>query len=200
MQADKGAELIIGFDTKIDKDTYKNHLNKNTILEALHHETITTGDTFYIPTGRVHAIGAGVLLAEIQQTSDITYRIYDYDRIDDKTGEKRELHNDLAIDVIDYQVYENYKTEYEVVKNKSNKLVHVPFFKTNIIFLSGALDKDYSSLESFVIYICVEGEFNITFNENVYTLKLGETILLPAVLNCLKLNSVHAKILEVYYY
>ena len=129
MQADKDAELIVGFDEKIDTDSYKTHLENNTILDVMHHETVQKGDTFYIPTGRVHAIGAGVLLAEIQQTSDVTYRIYDYDRVDSKTGAKRELHNELAIDVIDYEVHDTYKTEYSIEKNVSNKLVHSPYFK-----------------------------------------------------------------------
>ena len=110
MQADKDAELIVGFDEKINNEDYKKHLENNTILNVMHHENVQKGDTFYIPTGRVHAIGAGVLLAEIQQTSDVTYRIYDYDRVDSKTGAKRELHNDLAINVIDYEVHDNYKT------------------------------------------------------------------------------------------
>ena len=110
MQADKDAELIVGFDEKINTDDYQAHLKNNTILNVMHHENVSKGDTFYIPTGRVHAIGAGVLLAEVQQTSDVTYRIYDYDRVDSKTGEKRDLHNDLAIDVIDFKVYDNYKT------------------------------------------------------------------------------------------
>ena len=113
MQADKDAELIVGFDEKIDTDSYKTHLENNTILDVMHHETVQKGDTFYIPTGRVHAIGAGVLLAEIQQTSDVTYRIYDYDRVDSKTGTKRELHNEMAIDVIDYEVHDTYKTGYQ---------------------------------------------------------------------------------------
>ena len=129
MQADKGAELIVGFDEKIDTNSYKTHLENNTILDVMHHETVQKGDTFYIPTGRVHAIGAGVLLAEIQQTSDITYRIYDYDRVDAKTGTKRELHNELAIDVIDYEVHDTYKTDYSLEKNVSNKLVHSPYFR-----------------------------------------------------------------------
>ena len=129
MQADKDAELIVGFDEKIDTDSYKTHLENNTILDVMHHETVQKGDTFYIPTGRVHAIGAGVLLAEIQQTSDVTYRIYDYDRVDSKTGAKRELHNELAIDVIDYEVHDTYKTEYSIEKNVSNTLVHSPYFR-----------------------------------------------------------------------
>ena len=149
MQADENAELIVGFDEEINKESYKKHLDNNTILNVMHHEYVSEGDTFYIPTGRVHAIGAGVLLAEIQQTSDITYRIYDYDRVDAKTGEKRELHNELAIDVIDFKVYDSYKTSYELKTNVSNKLVHSPYFKTNILSIKGKVKKDYSNSPFF---------------------------------------------------
>ncbi|WP_299431843.1 type I phosphomannose isomerase catalytic subunit [uncultured Maribacter sp.] len=199
MGADKDAELIVGFDEKINQKDYKTHLENNTILNVMHHEIVEKGDTFYIPTGRVHAIGAGVLLAEIQQTSDITYRIYDYDRVDAKTGEKRELHNDLAIDVIDYEVHDAYKTDYKVETNKSNTLVHSPYFKTNIIALDGAMKKDYSNVDSFVIYTCVEGAANLSCYGERYDIKKGETILIPASLNELELESKGAKILESYY-
>ena len=198
MQADQEAELIVGFDEKIDTIGYKQHLDKNTILNVMHHENVKAGDTFYIPTGRVHAIGSGVLLAEIQQTSDVTYRIYDYDRVDAKTGQKRELHSDLAIDVIDYEVYDSYKTNYEVVKNTSNKLVHSPYFKTNIILLEGELEKNYASIDSFVIYMCVEGEMDLVCNDTEYKLAQGETILLPASINHVDLKSKNSKFLEVY--
>jgi len=104
MQADKDAEIIVGFEEEINKDQFKNHLDNKTVLDVMHHETVKKGDTFYIPTGRIHAIGAGVVLAEIQQTSDITYRVYDYDRVDKATGKTRDLHNDLAIDVLDFEV------------------------------------------------------------------------------------------------
>jgi len=157
MQADEDAELIVGFDEKLNKNTYNEHLKANTILDVMHHETVQKGDTFYIPTGRVHAIGAGVLLAEIQQTSDVTYRIYDYNRVDKKTGAKRDLHNDLAIDAIDFEVHNKYKTDYKQVVNISNKLVHSPYFKTNYLPIKDSLEKDYSHLDSFVIYMCISG-------------------------------------------
>ena len=96
--------MIVGFNQKVEKETYINHLNNSTLTEILNIEKVTKGDTYFIPTGRVHAIGAGVLLAEIQQTSDITYRIYDYDRIDVKNGKKRELHTDLALDAINFEL------------------------------------------------------------------------------------------------
>ncbi|SNR38139.1 type I phosphomannose isomerase catalytic subunit [Lutibacter flavus] len=197
MQSDEGAELIAGFKGKVSKETYKKHLKNSTITSILNVEKVKEGDTFYIPTGRVHAIGSGVLLAEIQQTSDITYRIYDYDRVDSKTGEQRELHNDLAIDVIDYKVHDNYKTEYLKEKNVSNTLVHSPYFKTNIIFLAGEIEKDYSKLDSFVIYICVDGEFDLECENTIYSLKKGETILIPASIDTIRLKGDSAKILEV---
>ncbi len=199
MQADKDAELIVGFDEKIDADGYKSHLANNTILEVMHHEIVNKGDTFYIPTGRVHAIGAGVLLAEIQQTSNITYRIYDYDRVDAKTGEKRELHSDMAMDVLDYEVHENYKTEYNLEKNVSNKLVYSPYFRTNILDINTTIDKDYSEIDSFVIYMCVEGSVDLISEEKTYTINTGETLLLPAAIKTIQLKAENAKVLEVYY-
>lgn len=199
MQADKNAELIVGFDKKVTREAYQEHLENNTILDVMHHETVKKGDTFYIPTGRVHAIGAGVLLAEIQQTSNITYRIYDYDRVDAKTGEKRELHNNMAIDVLDYEVHENYKSEYHLEKNISNKLVHSPYFKTNILDINSVVEKDYSNIDSFVIYMCVEGAVNLICERKTYTINEGETLLLPASLKKVQLNAKEGKILEAYY-
>ncbi|QTD38865.1 class I mannose-6-phosphate isomerase [Polaribacter batillariae] len=199
MEADKDAELIVGFDKELDKESYKKHLKEGSILEVLHHEKVSKGDTFYIPTGRVHAIGAGVLLAEIQQTSDITYRIYDYDRVDAKTGKLRDLHNDLAIDVIDFKPYKEYKTSYNTT-NASNKLVHSPYFKTNILIVENRVEKDYSNLDSFVIYICVEGSLELNFENKIYLFKKGETILLPASIDKIEFNSLskNSKLLEVY--
>ena len=199
MQADKNAELIVGFDKKVTREAYKEHLENNTILDVMHHETVKKGDTFYIPTGRVHAIGAGVLLAEIQQTSNITYRIYDYDRVDAKTGEKRELHNDMAIDVLDYEVHKNYKSEYHLEKNISNKLVHSPYFRTNILDINTVVEKDYSKIDSFVIYMCVEGAVNLICERRTYKINEGETLLLPASLKKVQLNAKEGKILEAYY-
>jgi len=199
MQADKDAELIVGFDEEINTDDYKTHLENNTILNVMHHENVQKGDTFYIPTGRVHAIGAGVLLAEIQQTSNITYRIYDYDRVDSKTGEKRELHNEMAIDVIDYKVHKNYKTDYSLKKNVSNTLVYSPYFRTNILDINTTLVKEYSAIDSFIIYMCVEGTVNVIFEGGTYTINNGETLLLAATINNVQLKADNAKVLEVYF-
>lgn len=200
MQADENAELIVGFDSELNKSTYQDYLNANKVLDVMHHETVKKGDTFYIPTGRVHAIGAGVLLAEIQQTSDVTYRIYDYDRVDNQTGKKRDLHNDLALDVIDFEVQDKYKTTYSKELNTSNKLVHSPYFQTNYLKVHGSLPKDYSAIDSFVIYICVSGTLNIVENEVTYTLKKGETLLIPASIQNIELLAEgEAEVLEVYY-
>jgi len=198
MQAEENAELIVGFNQKVEKESYVNHLNNATLNEILNNEKVKKGDTYYIPTGRVHAIGAGVLLAEIQQTSNITYRIYDYDRVDAITGEKRELHTDLAIDAIDFNFYDNYKTSYNNKINSFNRLVHSPYFKTNVLTIKGILEKNYANLDSFVIYMCVEGDANIGSNNKIYNLKMGETLLIPACVKHVKIEAARAVLLEVY--
>jgi mannose-6-phosphate isomerase len=164
----------------------------------LNFEKAKSGDVFYIPAGRVHALGPGLLLAEIQQTSDTTYRIYDWDRID-VSGFSRELHTELAVEAIDYNVYKDYKTEYEDRVNETVKLVESPYFTTNIIHLKQAIKKDYSELDSFVIHLCVEGEFNLKYEDEVVTVKKGEALLLPAIFEKVEIYPLgEAKILEVY--
>ncbi len=198
MQAEKNAELIIGFKENITLEQYQNHLKNNTILEVLHQETVNKGDAYYIPTGRVHAIGAGVLLAEIQQTSDVTYRIYDYNRVDNATGKKRELHTELAKNVIDFSAHKDYKTHYNKTKNQSNVLVHSPYFKTNYLKIEGTLDKDYSKIDSFIIYMCVDGDAKIEWKKDTFTLTKGETLLLPATIKNVSISSKSSELLEVY--
>lgn len=196
MQADVGAELIAGFKKQISNEEYISILEKGEILEVLHSQKVVAGDVFNIPTGRVHAIGAGVLLAEIQQTSDITYRIYDYDRVDAKTGKKRELHTQQAVDAIDFTVASKYTTDYELTNNVSNELVHTPYFKTNILDLNGKITVNHSKKDSFVIYMCVSGKATLRYNDKPYNLNNGETILLPSSLKGFSLSG-DAKLLEV---
>jgi len=198
MQADKDAELIVGFEQEIDKTEYQKHLEDDTILNVMHHETVAKGDTFYIPTGRIHAIGSGVLLAEIQQTSDVTYRIYDYNRVDATTGKERELHNDQALDAIDFTYHSEFKTSYETKVNTANTLVHSPYFKTNFIKVENQLDKDYSDLDSFVIYMCVSGNLEVNYSGETYTLNTGETLLLPASIDAVTITASKADLLEIY--
>lgn len=198
MEAKDNAELIVGFNQKVEKEVYIDHLKKGTLNKILNIETVNRGDTFYIPTGRVHAIGSGVLLAEIQQTSNITYRIYDYDRVDEITGKKRELHTDLAVDAIDFNFFKEYQTTYNSEINYSNKLVHAPYFKTDLMSIKGSLIKDYTNFDSFIIYMCVEGVANIECNSKIYNLKMGETLLIPANIKQLKIESEFAVLLEIY--
>ncbi len=198
MDSDATAELIIGFNEEVSQKEYVEALEGGKILDILNAEKITEGDAFYIPTGRVHAIGAGTVLAEIQQTSDITYRIYDYERVDKTSGKQRELHTEQALDAIDYRVYESYKTDYELVENQSSKLIHTPYFKTDIIQLNATVIKDYKTLDSFVIYMCVDGVLELEFESEIYVVEKGETIVLPASIQQVTLKSTKAKILEIY--
>jgi mannose-6-phosphate isomerase len=153
---------------------------------------------FFLPAGRVHTIGKGLLIAEIQQTSDITYRIYDFDRVDDK-GNKRELHVEEALAAIDYKHYPEYKTGYQPEKNEIVKLVSCPYFTTNLLDFTESTAKDYSNLDSFVIYVCIEGEFAVKYDGSAYPVKMGDCILLPKSIDKVKLEtSAGFKILESY--
>lgn len=198
IEADTDAELTVGFKNNITKSEFKKRIKNTTITDVLNIEKVKEGDTYHIKGGIIHAIGAGVLLAEIQQTSDITYRIYDYDRIDAKTGEKRALHTELALDAIDFNIYNTYKTAYNTTINTNNPLVYAPFFKTNFIPVNGILQKDYSKIDSFIIYICVNGTLTINTNNHSNTIQKGECILIPACFKMVTLKAESAKLLEVY--
>ncbi len=197
MDGEKDSELIVGFHQSVDLQKYNEALVNNDVLKLLNVEKTTKGDTYMIPAGRIHAIGAGNVIAEIQQTSDVTYRIFDYDRVDIATGEKRELHNDLAMKCIDYNAYDSYKTEYTLEKNKTSKLVHCPYFKTNIIEIENRFAKDYTQIDSFIIYMCVEGDAEISCEGEKTPIKKGETVLLPATTNKISIHATYAKLLEV---
>ncbi len=197
MQANEGAEIIIGFKEDTDTTTFNSHLLQATVEDLLHTEKVSSGDVFYIPAGRVHAIGAGVLLAEIQQTSDVTYRIYDYDRIDAKTGKKRQLHNDLAANVIDYTAKDTYKTQYELLHNKRTEVIDTPHFRTNILSIDGILTLDYKTTNSFVVLMCVEGKVEIIYKDQTYTVSRGSSILLPAEIPSIIIEGDTSRLLEV---
>lgn len=198
LQADEGATLISGFNQKVDEQTYLNKLNNGQINDILNKEQVTTGDVFFLPAGRVHTIGKGLMIAEIQQTSDITYRIYDFDRVDDK-GQKRELHTEEALAAIDYNVYANYKSEYEKTPNQVNEVVACPYFKTNFMDLTAPLKRKYKNLDTFKILICVAGAFSVVANNYPINVGLGECILIPATVEEIEiLTNTGAKILETY--
>jgi len=199
MQAQEGAELISGFKSIVTRDKYISAVENNTLESLLFNCPVKSGDVFFIPAGRVHAIGAGILLAEIQQTSDVTYRIYDFGRKDDR-GNERELHTLQALDVIDFNHSNNPKTEYNSIPNKLNDVVTSPYFKTGFLYLTKSMARDYYSLDSFVILICVEGSAVIEYNNNgVEEITKGETILLPAELKQVTFIPFSTvKLLEVY--
>ena len=195
----KDAELISGFNHEMDKNHYLMHLNNNEITQIVNYEKVNKGDVFYIPAGRIHAIGAGIVLAEIQQTSDITYRIFDWNRKDEK-GNYRELHTEQALDAIDFKKYDSYKTNYQAIPNISSPILNTPYFNSSILEFDRTLEKNYNQLDCFVIYMCVDGKFEIEFNESEkITIEKGETVLIPAVLEHLTLKPVtRSKVIEVY--
>jgi mannose-6-phosphate isomerase len=196
MEAEANSNLVLGFSKSITSEEYKELLKKKSITSVLNLEKVKKGDAFFIETGTVHAIGAGVVLAEIQQTSDITYRIYDWDRVDDQ-GKSRELHTDLAIDAINFSKEIDAKQKYGDSLNELNSLVSCPYFRTNFIPVKGNLVLDYTKTDSFVIFMCVEGFATIIINNNSETINYGETILIPANTNMVKIDSENCKLLEV---
>ncbi|MDH5367865.1 MAG: class I mannose-6-phosphate isomerase [Cyclobacteriaceae bacterium] len=181
IQADEEASLITGFNREMNRELYQEYDSKNQISELLNREVVNKGDVFYIPAGRIHTIGKGILLAEIQQSSDVTYRIYDFDRKDSQ-GNYRELHNDLALDALDYTFHKEYRNTYVDDHNKCNNLVTSTYFKTNKFTITESIERDYSTLDSFIIYICIEGEALIQYSDNQeINIKKGEVYLLPAI-------------------
>ncbi|OCX52459.1 mannose-6-phosphate isomerase [Mucilaginibacter sp. PPCGB 2223] len=198
IESDPGSTLIAGFNQQIDEKTYLEKLNSGHLMDILNVETADAGDTFFLPAGRVHTIGKGLLLAEIQQTSDITYRIYDFDRVDDQ-GNKRELHTQEALAALDYKVYPDYKTQYTPKVNEDVHLVTCPYFTTNVMDFTHGTSKDYSALDSFVIHVCVAGAYTLVCNGESYDVKMGECILLPKVIDQVELKTTGGfKILESY--
>ncbi|WP_405200704.1 type I phosphomannose isomerase catalytic subunit [Christiangramia sp. LLG6405-1] len=197
MQADKGSKLNIGFNKTTNKEEYMNHLENRKILDILNFEEVDKGDSVFINTGKVHAIGGGILLAEIQQTSDITYRIYDWDRVDNE-GKSRELHTELALDAIDFEKKDDYKLEYDHVENQSSEIASCEYFTTNYLPVKGKLKKSLSNLDSFVIYMCVSGEAEITIGSNSEEIKAGESVLIPANTKEVAISAENTELLEVY--
>lgn len=194
MQADPGAKLIVGFKEDSNQAAYLDHLQDNTLVDLLDSKPVQKGDVFFLETGTVHAIGAGTVIAEIQQTSDITYRLYDFDRLDAQ-GNKRELHIDLALDAINYQKVQAERT-YDRLQNQANNIVDCPYFTTNFIPLDGQLNKDHTA-DSFVVYMCTEGSFALEYQGQSAVYQTGDTILVPAALHQYQLSG-QAQLLEIF--
>jgi len=196
LQADEGAGLYLGFNRPMEKQTYLKHLSENTLEEVLHFQQVKEGDIFYIPPGKIHAIGGGVMLAEIQQTSDITYRVYDWNR-PDINGKLRELHNDLALEAIDFENTMGIK-QFSTVENERDELVISPYFSSSMLMITDKLERNLSQLDSFVVYMCVSGEAIFHAKDGSELLKTGETLLLPASCESVNITSKNTKLLEVF--
>ena len=198
MQADKYSNLIVGFKKDSTKEEYLYHLENKSLLSILNTDVIEKGDAYFIPTGRIHAIGAGVLLAEIQQTSDITYRVYDWDR-QTLDGTYRDLHTKEALEAINYSADESYKTPYFKKENKSSEIISCQYFTTNILPVVGEIDINHQEKDSFVIYMCIAGKVEFQYENQNEKLQIGETLLIPASIKEIQIFSDEkSELLEVY--
>ncbi|MBR1687248.1 MAG: class I mannose-6-phosphate isomerase [Prevotella sp.] len=197
MDSEPGAKLYNGLKKPLTPEEYKRSVEDDTICDALAQYEVQAGDCFFIPAGRIHAIGAGCFLAEIQQTSDVTYRIYDFKRRD-KDGNFRQLHTEEAAESIDYTVLDDYRTHYRTAKNEGVEMVSCPYFTTSVYDLDEPMTIDYSELDSFVILIGLSGSATVTIDDDTETtLRAGETLLLPANINNVRVEGT-AKFLETY--
>jgi len=198
LESRNGSKIYTGFREGVTKEIYEEAVKNGTIADILNVEVAEPGDAFFTPAGRVHAIGAGIVLVEIQQTSDITYRIFDWNR--KATGkEKRELHTELALDAIDFNQTGNGKIRVETPVNNTKTIVECEFFKTSILNFNKSIHKEYYFNDSFVIYICIDGSFEICWDGNSEKVSKGETVLLPAMIREVSLKpDTQAKLLEIY--
>ena len=197
-QADEDATLNSGFNRPLTKERYLEFFEKGQLLEILNIDKVNSDDVYFLPAGRVHYIGKGCLLAEIQQTSDVTYRIYDFDRKDDD-GNQRELHTEESLDAIDFAYHDNYKTNYTDKANEIVPLVSCEYFTTNKLHFTEKVERDHAALDSFVIYVCMEGKLIIEYEHGSLEVKKGEAILIPASISKLTLSpKMEFKLLESY--
>ena len=196
LESAPGAQLYNGLKQQITPEQYKEMVENDTITDALARYEVHEGDVFFIPAGRIHAIGAGCFVAEIQQTSDVTYRIYDFKRRD-KNGNYRELHTELAAESINYTVLDNYRTEYSLRKNEGTQVVGCPYFTTAVYDLTEPMTLDYSDLDSFVILIAVRGRGKLICDEEETTFQTGDTVLIPATAKEVKVEGT-VKFLETF--
>lgn len=191
LDAEPNSKIINGFSQTVTKEEYVNRTNDGLLTSILNNIVVHKGEIYHIPTGRIHALGSGIVVAEIQQRSDITYRIFDYNRVD-KNGCKRELHTDLAIDVIDY----NKTTPLE---HKDDNIYNTPFFSVKKVEVVQSITFDITQRKSFTIFICVDGCGEIYYNNDFQKISLGDTLLIPATLTHfeLKTSSSNFQLLEI---
>ncbi|MEM0939517.1 MAG: type I phosphomannose isomerase catalytic subunit [Bacteroidota bacterium] len=181
MQADPGSSLIIGFNQDLNKETYLDKFRRGKLMDILNREEVVAGDVFFLPAGRVHTIGKGLLIAEIQQTSDITYRIYDFDRVD-TDGKSRKLHFEEALDVMDYSKSDDYKIKYENITNQKQSLINNEYFHTSKICLTQSFSVNFT-IDSFKIYVILEGMVDLEVSGESYSFSKGDVVLIPAILS-----------------
>lgn len=198
VDAEEDATIVNGFAKDTNSMEYADALQKGSLEQLLHKERVQKGDTYFIPAGRVHALGKGILTAEIQQSSDCTYRIYDYNR-PGEDGRLRELHIREAMDAIQFDKVADGRTHYLYSENKTVPLADTPYFTTNLIALSKPVRKDFHELDSFVVYFCVDGLAAVKCMDEICPIHAGECVLIPAVADMVELFSEGpAKLLEVY--
>ena len=193
MQADESARLVVGFKKDSNQQEYLVHLENKNLIDLLNEYPVSKADVFFLETGTIHAIGAGVVVAEIQQTSDVTYRIYDWDRVD-ANGNRRELHTELALDAINYYTTTS-KIDYKEEANKSTVVVDCPYFVTNIIALQETFIWKRTK-EAFTVFMCTNGQFEMIVNGEILRYRMGDTILIPACMENLTLRG-KATLLEI---
>jgi mannose-6-phosphate isomerase len=200
VDADRGSQLIAGFTQKIETSEYAQKVADGSIENDLNKVCVSEGDCFYIPAGRVHGIGAGMVIAEIQQTSDVTYRIYDYLRRD-RDGNLRELHTELALDAIDFEdITTDPKVNYTEKRDDIVSLVQCPFFTTNELKLTQSFKRDYTGIDSFRVYMCLSGQccFLNPDGQSIF-LHQGESLVVPAAIKEVTiLPDENVKLLESY--
>lgn len=198
LEHEKDAEIVLGFNQDMDRSKFLEALEKRMLLDRMSRQPVRTGDAYYIPAGCVHAIRKGVFLAEIQQTSDITYRIWDWNRVDAQ-GNGRELHLAEALDAINYNARNDGATRAQSIINGTSSLIKTPYFYTNEIILTQAVEKNYSDLESFVTLFCVKGQGTLVANQISVTIKSGEVVLIPACIQSVQFFPINSmRILETY--
>ncbi len=196
IQADPGSTLISGFSRELDEKIFLEKVERGELVDILNKEEAKAGDVFFLPAGRVHTIGKGLLLAEIQQTSDVTYRIFDFNRRD-SNGNTRKLHTEEALAAFDYKMYPDYKTAYEPQQDHPVELIKCPYFTTNLLEYSQSTIRNYQTIDSFIIYVCVQGSVTVVMDKRRIELNMGECILLPATAQEIQLETSEGfKILE----